>query len=361
MTNNELDGLFATARKTPAETSVTEVTAWLSAAALATASLGVLAKLKIIFLKKSIIMITGTIITSGVVAGVVLLNATNPKTPEKRTMTNAEITQTAVDDSIEQMTDPVFVFDSTKRDTKRTVAPEPLLPIVPLQPIRTASPIQPIQPAAPVSPSASKKSPAKEFQIVHIDGIYDVVIKLGAQPKVEVKNGGTFTEFANYEVKDGVFCTDCSDDLTNALVEGGELYITVTSAIREIHHQGVGDVKSESMIKLDKLGLWLSGVGDAELELECNNLTVEFNGVGDLKLIGASSSGEVTYSGVGDLKGYDFVFDVLKVTHNGVGNVQVFAARSITIEANGVGNVYYKGDPADEAIENNAIGKVKKK
>ena len=52
MTNNELDGLFATARKTPAETSVTEVTAWLSAAALATASLGVLAKLKIIFLKK---------------------------------------------------------------------------------------------------------------------------------------------------------------------------------------------------------------------------------------------------------------------------------------------------------------------
>ena len=362
MTNRELDGLFATARNTPAETSVKEVTAWVGAAALATAGLGVLAKLKIIFIKKFIIMITGSIITGGIVAGVVMLSSSNTLSPEKTILPNSEKMAAIVDDSSEiEKNEEVFVFDSTVKKLKLSTAPDPFLPIAPIVPINTLPVVQPVQPVSPVKPVASKRSPARDFQTVHIDGVYNTVIKMGSTQKVEIKRNGVFTEVTDYEVNNGVFCSDCTDELNTLTEEGGDLYITVTSSLQEIHHDGVGDLESEGILKLESLRLWLNGVGETSLEIESGSFIGDFNGVGDVKIIGSSTKGEIKNNGVGNFKGYDFVFESLNVTHNGIGDVLVHATRSINIQANGVGNVCYKGEPAEKELGNNGIGKIKKK
>jgi hypothetical protein len=57
----------------------------------------------------------------------------------------------------------------------------------------------------------------------------------------------------------------------------------------------------------------------------------------------------------------DFKVDKVKVSAQGVGNVEVYAANEIVIDARGVGNVIYKGNPKSKQISNHGIGSVKAK
>jgi hypothetical protein len=74
---------------------------------------------------------------------------------------------------------------------------------------------------------------------------------------------------------------------------------------------------------------------------------LELTGVGDFLLSGPDQ-GEltITLNGVGNIDSYELKADTCNIMLTGVGNCKVFVRNLLSGALSGVGNVYYKGNPA---------------
>lgn len=129
----------------------------------------------------------------------------------------------------------------------------------------------------------------------------------------------------------------------------------------EISHKGVGDVICKESIKSDVLNVKLVGVGDIELlDLDVNNLEVLQKGVGKIKLKGSSINADYMLKDVGNINAFDLKAVNCSAYSSGVGNIRLYASKTLSAQAKGVGNIYYRGDPKDVNEKSGITGQVKK-
>lgn len=145
----------------------------------------------------------------------------------------------------------------------------------------------------------------------------------------------------------------------------GNKHITIHISVPDltnITQNGVGDITIEDKATFDTLTLRLSGVGDIHCEdLTCKQLKVTHFGVGDINLKGKSQSAWYKSNAVGDINAKKMLVSSLTVKHSGVGDVICHAVEELNINTGGVGDVIYYGNPAIKDIHKGNIGKVKHK
>ena len=76
---------------------------------------------------------------------------------------------------------------------------------------------------------------------------------------------------------------------------------------------GAGDVHSEGTLNLSNLEVLVSGVGDANLNVECDTIRAKVTGIGDLNLTGHCRYLEATSTGLGDINLDNFAADSLNI------------------------------------------------
>jgi hypothetical protein len=131
--------------------------------------------------------------------------------------------------------------------------------------------------------------------------------------------------------------------------------------IDELKTDGVGSVKNEGKINLNKLDVRTEGVGSLKLEnININDLQVNSEGVGSTNLSGRAKLLDIKNNGVGSVHTLDLYADIVEVENNGVGSVKVFAAKEISIKNDGIGSVHYKGDASVKHLDKSGVGSVKK-
>ncbi|MCS6967138.1 MAG: head GIN domain-containing protein [Cytophagales bacterium] len=122
--------------------------------------------------------------------------------------------------------------------------------------------------------------------------------------------------------------------------------------LKEIITRGVYRLFSYDTLRSDKLVLKVEGVGNVDLLLNVEKLEAHVCGVGNTELKGIANEQSVRQSGVGNYKASELVCSKVQMHVEGVGNAEIHATKQLEIEAIGIGNVRYRGNP--EIIRTNA-------
>lgn len=140
-----------------------------------------------------------------------------------------------------------------------------------------------------------------------------------------------------------------------------KLEIRVNSPhITEFKNRGVGNVTLKGKVQTPELKMASDGVGNIyATNLDCHSVVISSDGVGNIHLGGKTDFLAISSNGVGNVKAEELTARTAEISSDGVGNVHLYATESINIEAGGIGNVTYYGNPAKKQISKKGIGKVK--
>jgi hypothetical protein len=137
--------------------------------------------------------------------------------------------------------------------------------------------------ALAINPFAETESREVEaFNEIVVGGLVNVEIKQGKQAGIEVSAFGIELEDILTKVKDGTLTVT-----TNGYHRGESISVEVTyETLTAIKTSGAATIETDGPIKAETLRIVISDAGDADLELNVQELNVEMRGNGNLELKG---------------------------------------------------------------------------
>lgn len=198
------------------------------------------------------------------------------------------------------------------------------------------------------------------FSKLSVHGVFNLYLSQGDKESLRIE--------ADEQTMDEIITRNDGEELIIELEEGFELfdreqiniYLTITD-LDSFEFEGVGNIKTESVLRLKDLDLKGEGVGNTKLELEADRINAEFNLVGNVSLSGKVETMNLKNNGLGNVDASDLKAQFMTLNSNGIGNVEVHCEKEISITANGIGKVTYSGDPEVKNLNRSGIGKVEKK
>lgn len=123
------------------------------------------------------------------------------------------------------------------------------------------------------------------------------------------------------------------------------VYLTMNQ-IEDLNISGSGNIKAETAIKTDKLGLVISGSGNINLpDLSAREVSSVISGSGNINYSGngAASYSRINVTGSGNVNAEGFSTNEADVHITGSGDCKVFANEKLDVHITGSGSVFYKG------------------
>jgi len=195
------------------------------------------------------------------------------------------------------------------------------------------------------------------FNELEVDGVFNIVFKQGDKEAVTIEADENIAKLIRVKNVNNRLIIDYKEDISIRKSTKLNVYVTVVD-ITEIDLNIVGDVLTNTSLKLDNIEIINNGVGDADLNIICEHLMLSNSSVGDITISGGSNKLEMSNSGVGDILAKNFISNTVIVSNSGVGDVEVFARIFLDVTSSGVGNVDYFGNPKQKNIKDNAVGDV---
>ena len=180
-----------------------------------------------------------------------------------------------------------------------------------------------------------------EFNAVYCDVVANITIEQGDEYLIEARGPEHLVLLIEPEVNsNGVLTVKATKEYKVKKNNGVTIRI-VTPTVDMVYNEGVGNITFDN--------------------LQCEILQVMNEGVGNIVLAGKATKRAVFKSdGVGNIEAYNVEVPDLTANLNGVGNIECHVTERFTCQANGVGSIYYKGDPKHTNIRNSGIGKVRR-
>ncbi len=122
---------------------------------------------------------------------------------------------------------------------------------------------------------------------------------------------------------------------------------------------GAGSLRSQNQMNTNVLRANMNGAGSLHLNIKCQGFTGSVSGTGSLDVQGVCKKSNLKLSGVGSIKATKLISEDTKVVVSGVGHAKVYASHRLIAEVNGVGSIYYLGNPTEKHFEKNGIGTIK--
>ncbi|UCB45107.1 MAG: DUF2807 domain-containing protein [Spirochaetota bacterium] len=181
-----------------------------------------------------------------------------------------------------------------------------------------------------------------EFDSIKFRGNGKINLSQGSVQSVTITADDNIIDELKTDVRHGVLTISADKWVMN---ESDVEYDIVVTDIREISVSGMGKVKSIDTLRVEELGLRLSGIGDISISVEAEVLNSKISGAGDLKLDGKVRHHEIEISGAGELDAYDLITESAILDISGAGDCKIHVTGELTVDISGAGDVKYKGDP----------------
>lgn len=165
------------------------------------------------------------------------------------------------------------------------------------------------------------------------------------------------------KVENGVLRINVKKDAQIKMRQGEKLHFVIYGqSLSSLRLDGVGNFKCSDAIRTDTLEIMNTGVGNIRLEdLQCRELIVKNEGVGNITLKGRADKATYMSDGVGNIYAYDLQSRAAVVSLNGLGSVQCHSSESADYTSNGIGHIYYKGNPPVQRIHKNGLGAISRR
>lgn len=198
------------------------------------------------------------------------------------------------------------------------------------------------------------------FSKIEINSVMNVFLKQSNTESIVVETDKNILPYVETYVKDNTLKIEIKNKIELDGYEKLNVYVSLKD-INNLGNNSVGNVRSENQLKLTSFTIENNSVGNLDLDLSCDNLNAEINSVGNVTFSGNAGKVNIENNSVGNLDAFDLTADILNIESNSVGNSNVNASGEIYIEANGVGNVTYKGNAVLKKSSESGMGKIRKK
>lgn len=176
---------------------------------------------------------------------------------------------------------------------------------------------------------------ASSFNIIESNIVGNIVLRQGAQYELRLEAQRNILDLISTRVVNQRLLLSLEECFNSA--RGITLYITLPELV-EINLLGVGNINMENDFDVDELDVTLTGVGNIFLRGSANEINL------------------VT-TGVGENRAFDMPTAICTVTITGEGIAEVFVRDALDVDIEGVGTVFYKGNPAI-TIQSGGTGSV---
>jgi len=136
-----------------------------------------------------------------------------------------------------------------------------------------------------------------------------------------------------------------------------KIYVS-TQHIEGLDISGSGSITGLSLIESDTLRIDISGSGDMNLDVDCEDLSTNISGSGSSVLKGRATNNSVDISGSGAVHSYDLETNRSTVRISGSGTAEVNVHDELNTNLSGSGSVSYKGRPRMTSQEISGSGSV---
>lgn len=204
----------------------------------------------------------------------------------------------------------------------------------------------------------SKERKIEPFTQLKINGVFNVMITQGEKESLTIEADDNLVDLVE-TVNEGSVLIIKQKKESNFKPTKFNIYITIKDLVK-LETSSVGNIVTKSQLNLKNFDLSSSCVGNIVFDINCEKFTADIQSVGDLNMKGKTNESIIKNSSVGNINAIDFISDILVLDNNGVGDVEVYAEKEITLLSNGVGNVNYKGNAIVKSIKNKGVGKVRK-
>ncbi len=183
----------------------------------------------------------------------------------------------------------------------------------------------------------SKTEPrtAEAFSAIEVGGGFELQIRQGSPPSVNLTGDDNLLPLYRTEVRDGVLHVDTTEKVRPKV--GPKLEVVVSSLTRV----GVSGAVSGSLT-----------------DLKGAALALDLSGAADLTLKGAVDSLKIEASGAADIDSTGLDAKVVEIGASGAGDLRVSATETLKVDVSGAADVKYKGDPKRVTKSISGVGSV---
>ncbi len=181
------------------------------------------------------------------------------------------------------------------------------------------------------------------FNKIHMDGVGDVDYIISPDFKIEITTHIDLMHDVDTYIRNG----ELHIDLDGRHKDIKTLDYTVYAPkVIEFKVKGVGDINCSDRIIVDHLTVLQDGVGSIFLDdVVATSVFARMSDVGDIELSGIAEQVSYRMDGVGSIQAFDLEAITGEARLEGVGDIEVNVSDDLTIFHDGVGKIYYLGNP----------------
>ncbi len=135
--------------------------------------------------------------------------------------------------------------------------------------------------------------------------------------------------------------------------------IDANGADFDVNVSSAGDIDAK-IKNADELNIDAGSAGDANLEVEANEIEADVSSAGEIEIAGITKRQDVEASSSGDYDGYDLESEEVEARASSGGSIRVNVSNRIDGRASSGGSVRYKGDPKNINADSSSGGSVRK-
>ncbi len=192
-----------------------------------------------------------------------------------------------------------------------------------------------------------------------IDGVFNLTISQSDDESIEVEGDEAMIKKLLIDQDGELLSLKMEEDVADGFFDDKNLRINISiKDLKELNYEGVGNVKTNGLFKVDDLKLLGNGVGNLELELDAQEIDADFDMVGNIKLQGKANRAIFINNGIGNLDASQLIVQDMDVNSSGIGKVEVNCVGDLSLVVDGIGKVSYTGNPRIIKKDVSGIGKV---
>lgn len=181
------------------------------------------------------------------------------------------------------------------------------------------------------------------FDALKASGLYELKLSQGSTESVKIEADENLQDY--FTVKnEGSKLVINTDKLNNKNSGKLKLKVYVTfKQLKTLELSTLGNVKSEGNLSFDDLKFSTNSVGNVDLKLTANKVSLNNQGVGNVTLSGKAQNAVFRHEGVGSLNAGDFAVQTVDIKKIGVGNSEVNAEKELKAEDSFTGKIKNRG------------------
>ncbi len=194
-----------------------------------------------------------------------------------------------------------------------------------------------------------------DFNAIEIGNALEVILSQGDAQIVKVETNEELQEFLKTDVDNGILKitqTSKMKNPTKLLV-----YITVKN-LNKVTLTGASELKSETVIKSEKLELNSSGASEISLDLAVNELVSDFSGASEITLKGTAQKHTITLSGASELKASELETQEMTINSSGASDLEINVKEKLTGQMSGASSLKYKEEPKEKNLNISGASEV---